>query len=166
MGDERSEREYWDDIMGSQQGIFGNDAPSVAGNSAMTEFANARAVPTPEGLAISLQCERDGRPQTVVAEYPELIAIKYGISPHIAYGQAVAQGHKIPYLNGPATQWGYDPNMKRWFPNAACRCGAPIQPRISVAEAESALRAAQAAPWIEVAIVTQLSNFCAKMAGR
>ena len=156
----------WDDVLNSQQGIFGNDAPTINGGSAMTEFATARTTPTEQGLVVEMMCESDGRMRSMTIEYPELVAIKYGIQPQAAYGHIVAQGKSVPFLTGQLTALGYDQKAKRWFPDGRCSCGAPLRPLISVAEAEGALRAAQAAPWIPVQTVNELSNHCARMAQR
>jgi len=163
MSDEKRFKDYWSDISEKQQGIFGE--ASLDGTSAMNEYNQAKTTVTPDGLEIRVHCENCGRQPAVTAEFPELIAIKYGLQPHVAYGPLIAQGRKI--LQGQATAWGFDPAKKMWFPDAKCSgCGWPVRPLISVGEAEAAIRAGQGSGWIPLAVVEQLSKYCFDLKSR
>lgn len=152
------ERFGWDDVVEGQRGIFGGAEASVTGRGAMDDWISARTQPTPEGLVIRLMCESCGTPREVTPEYAELIAIKYGLQPHVAFnGQGVL---KHPTL------WGFDQNHRAWFPDAKCPCGMALRPLITVAEAGKALDVAVNSGWIPLKFVQDLSRFCAQMQQR
>lgn len=148
------------DAIDHQQGIFDGAAPAINGASAMANYARAHTRPAQQGLIISFTCEGCGRPRDLVAEYPELIAIKYGLQPHVAY-----QGLQQRVVMNP-TAWGYDQQHRMWFPDGRCSCGWPARPLLSVTEAENALRLAQSSGWIPPQAVQQLSHHCDAMRQR
>lgn len=151
------DRHGWDDVVDGQRGIFGGAEASVTGRGAMDDWIQARTQPSKEGLVIHLMCESCGSRRTVTPEYPELIAIKYGLQPHVAWaGTGV--------LHTP-TVWGFDQRMNAWFPDAICpgACQQPLRPLITIAEADEALRRAQQSGWISPKTVQDMSKHCAAM---
>ena len=90
----------FDDIVDSEQGIFSDGNAGIVKESAMTQFSRAKPVPTPEGVLYEVMCENCG-PRKLAVEWPELVAVRQGISPHVAY-------HGQPILRGPPTVWGFD----------------------------------------------------------
>lgn len=145
----------FDDVIDAQRGIFGSAEASISGSSAMNDWSTPKSTPTEAGLAVDLQCEACGTPRRVTMEYPELIAIKYGLQP-----QAI-----LPRLNIQCSQWGYDPSNRMWYPDARCSCGMALRPMITVGEGDAALRIAQAQKWLKPEFVNQLSNVCDQARG-
>lgn len=155
MSDERDARDAWADVVETQRGIFGGAEAAISGKSAMEDWVSARTTPMAKGLKILFQCESCGHRLELVAEYPELIAIRAGLQPHVAF----PPGTRV--LIHP-TVWGFDRDQNAWFPDVKCPCGMPLRTFISVAEASAALVKAQDSAWISGQVVQQLSQHCAR----
>lgn len=150
----------FDDIVDAQQGIFANGAASIADESAMASHSMVKSRPTQEGLVYDLSCPYCGERKPIVVEWAELIAVRHGISPHIAY-----QGR--PVLKGPPTPWVFDPNEQGFFPDGAqdqrgmpCRCSNRIKLTITMQEIDGKLGAAQRNGLLNPEMVQQLSQLC------
>jgi hypothetical protein len=127
----------------------------------VSDYARAKVKPTENGMLIEMTCEGCGKGrQLVVAEYPELIAIKYGLQPHVAYAPLMQRGIKV--LVAPVA-WGYDQDHQAWFPDLKCGCGWPQRPLIAVQEATSVLNAALSRGWLATSDEKQLSMHCHQM---
>jgi hypothetical protein len=148
-------------IVEGQQGIFDAAQPALGGDSAMASYAKATTSPTREGLKIEFQCENCGNGRILVAEWPELIACKYGLQPHVAYGPLAQRG--IQVVQSPAA-WGYDQENQAWFPDLRCRCSWPSRPLVSLQEIEQMLRAAVSRGFLSQIDNKKLSDHCFAMA--
>lgn len=145
----------FDDIVDNQKGIFGSDCAGLCG-SAMDAFSQANGVPTPEGMVYEVTCENCG-PRKIVVEWPELIAIKSQISPHIAFQRA-------PNLVQQPTAWGFDARHQGWYPDVRCRsCNWQFRMMVSPVEVERAIRVAISQGWIPEAAFGQIMNLCAQV---
>lgn len=148
----------YDDIVDSQQGIFGDECSGICG-SAMSAFSKARGEPDQEGLIFEVVCENCG-PRKIIVEWPELVAVKFGISPHIAY-----QGQ--PGILQQPTQWGFDRNSQNWYPDIRCaKCQWQFRLMMSPGEVEGGLRAAVGKGYLPNQSYQQLAALCSGMKQR
>ncbi len=148
-----NEKYGFEDIMDSQRGIFGSDAASVASGSAMDAFQQAERVPTDAGMAYKVMCE-NGHPTQITVEWPELVAVKNMISPHIAY-----QGN--PKILQQPVAWGFDAHTQQWFPDVKCgQCGWPFRLMIPMSEIDSGIRYAIGKGLLPEMTARQLSGIC------
>jgi hypothetical protein len=131
----------YDDIIDAQQGIFGADCgglcPDVYDNR-----SKVQVFPGKDGVTFVFSCPRCHLTKQIVVEYPELLAIQFMMSPHIAYnGVGVLQ---VP------VEWSFDQEHKAWYPNVLCSsgtCGQPIPILITTQEANKLTQAAGANGW-------------------
>lgn len=145
----------YDDIIDSSKGIFGSDCAGLCG-SAMDAFSQANGNPTPEGVTYEVTCENCG-PRKIVVEWPEFIAIKNQISPHIAFQRA-------PQLVQSPTAWGFDARQQCWYPDVRCRsCNWQFRMMVHPGEVERSLRIALSQGWIQDAAFAQVSGLCQQM---
>jgi len=149
----------FEDIVDQQQGIFQDGSATIAAESAMTEFSKAKPHPAAEGMVYEVMCENCG-PRKIAVEWPEFVAIRQGISPHVAY-----QGQ--PVLRGPATPWGFDQTHQAWFPDIRCSsCQFQFRMMVTPSEIEQALGYATRRGWIALQAVQQLAQLCMAMKQR
>lgn len=154
-----SDKYGFEDIVDQEQGIFSDGSAGISTESAMTQFSKAKPEPNPEGIVYEVMCENCG-PRKIVVEWPELVAIRNGISPHVAY-----QGQSV--LRGPPTVWGFDQGTQRWFPDIRCgQCRWQFRMMVSMGEVDQGIRFATGKGWIQPAHVQQLSSLCAMVKQR
>lgn len=145
----------YDQIIDNQKGIFGADCAGLCG-SAMDAFSESQAVPDASGMMYEVTCENCG-PRKIVVEWPELVAIKNQISPHIAFQRA-------PNLVQQPTAWGFDQRQQCWFPDLRCRsCNWQFRLMVSPNEIERGLRYAISQGWLPEQAFAQISNLCAQV---
>lgn len=155
----------YDDFDGlmDNTGIFGSDTASM--DNALTEFDAIRTQPTPQGIQVDMTCRQSkltqakgcGMPIRLLIEYPEAVAVKYNVQPHLVFGQMGG------VLSKPV-EWRYSDDMGAFFPLEKCRCGALCAPHFTPAEAEAHLRVARERGWIDPASEQQLSKIAAQAA--
>ena len=145
----------FDDIVDNQKGIFGADCAGLCG-SAMDAFSQANGVPDPSGMMYEVTCENCG-PRKIVVEWPELIAIKNSISPHVAFQRA-------PSLVQNPTAWGFDQRHQCWYPDIRCRsCNWQFRMMVHPGEVERGLRLAVSQGWVPESAFAQISGICQQM---
>lgn len=152
-----SDKNHFDDMgdLDGQQGIFGG-ADAVTGRSAIDDVTRgARTQAQQDGYHIHHQCEGCGRHRDTIVEYPELIAVKYRVSPHLAY-----QGIRVPMMSGPLMQWGYDSQRDAWFPGQSCACNYGAKLLVTVSEATSVIDKALQRGWLPIDLYNQLAQRC------
>lgn len=108
-----SEIDQFDDVITQQRGIFGADAPGMT--PALSEHEAQRKVPGPEGVSVQFECARCGGRRLMMVEWPELIALRFGVPPAIAYQRAP---HGL--LRGAPLDWKWDANEQVWWPSMPC----------------------------------------------
>jgi hypothetical protein len=148
-----------ENIINGQKGIFGDDCAGLCGDSAMTAFSSAPRVTTPQGVIYDVVCENgDSGLTKILVEWPEIIAMKVNISPHLAFqGQ---QGY-------PQTQWGFDSKEQAWYPDVRCsRCNWPFRLMVSPGEIESNLRAGVSKGFLSDQDVQRIAQHCAMVRQR
>jgi hypothetical protein len=145
----------YEDIIDNSKGIFGSDCAGLCG-SAMDAFSDAAAKPDQAGMLYEVTCENCG-PRRIVVEWPELIAIKNQISPHIAFQRA-------PNLVRSPTAWGFDGRHQSWFPDIRCSsCNWQFRMMVSPGEVERGLRTAMSQGWITEPAYQQITGLCHQM---
>jgi len=113
---------------------------------------------TPQGCALTFECQGCGTPSQLMVEYPELVSMKYGVNPAIAF-------RGTQFVREP-TSWMYLPHENAWCPNQLkCRnCGFKFPLRIERGECERHLSEARSRGYINPAGEQQVSARCAQMA--
>lgn len=113
---------------------------------------------TPEGCALTFECQGCGTPTQLMVEYPELVAMKFGVNPAIAF-----QGTN--FVRTPSS-WMYLPHEDSWCPNQMkCRnCGFRFPVRVERMECERHLAAARSRGYIRPQGEKLVSQRCAQVA--
>lgn len=151
----KNEKYGFDDILDSQKGIFGSDCAGLCG-SAMDAFSEAKGTPDPQGMMYEVVCENCGN-RKIIVEWPEMVAIKHSISPHIAFQQ-------FPNVVRNATAWGFDQNNQCWFPDIRCSsCNWQFRMLVHPGEVERGLRFAVSKGWLSEQAYSQIANVCARV---
>jgi hypothetical protein len=137
------DHDNFSDLIGQSTGIFGGTDANIAGpEGGLQSFDKPSTTPTPQGVAVGMSCRGCGRPAQLMVEYPELVAIKYGVSPLYAF-----QGMSPPPLSEPI-EWRYSTSQQGWFPVKTCGwCHTLCAPIFSPEEAEAHLARARRNGW-------------------
>lgn len=141
------------DIINGNNGIFG--AESAAMEQGLANFDSARTVATADGVVVEMACRGCGRGVKLTLEYPELVAVKYNVAPHVAF-------HGKPNIVRNPVAWAYSPREQAWWPNYPCsHCRTPCAPLVTPEEAEKHLAKARRNNWIN----PQGEQYVASIAG-
>jgi hypothetical protein len=137
------EHDNFADLIHQSTGIFGGTDANIAGpEGGLQSFDKPTTTVTPEGVAVGMSCRGCGRPAQLVVEYPELVAIKYGVSPLIAY-----QGITPAPVREPI-DWRYSASQQGWFPVKTCAwCHTLCAPIFTPEEADAHLGRARRNGW-------------------
>jgi hypothetical protein len=135
------------DIINTQTGIFSGESAGI--EPGLQNFDRAQTVAKPDGVKIVMHCravagsgQGCGRAVEIDIEYPELVALKYGISPHAAF-----QGQ--PNVSAQPGEWRYNEREQAWFPLLACpNCRTLTLVFVTPEEAEKHLATARRQGWI------------------
>lgn len=141
------EYDAFGDIINTQNGIFAADQAQI--EPGLTKFDQASTVAQPDGVKVVKYCapvaqagQGCGRTQQLTIEYAELIAIKYGVSPHLAFSNA-------PQFMHDPCEWRYNPREQGWHPMVTCpNCATLLLVFITQDEAERHLAVARRHGWI------------------
>lgn len=151
------------DIIGRETGIFNGESAAIA--PALQDFDRATTTPMLEGVKVELHCHPIegqgmgcGSTRQLMLEYPELVAIAMGISPHMAFTQQDARMCGIQEL----VRWSHNPKTGQWWPDKRCACGTPLRAFITSDEAAAHLKRAGAAGWISPQGTAQVRNLVAQ----
>lgn len=129
------------DVINGNNGIFGSDTAAM--EQGLINFDTARTVGTAQGVVVEMACRGCGRGAKLLVEYPELVAVKYNVAPHIAF-------HGKPNILQNPVPWAYSPREQAWWPSYPCNhCRTPIAPLVTPEEAESHLAKARRNRWID-----------------
>lgn len=117
------------DVIQGSEGIFAGGMGAI--DDGLKQFDKANSEVRADGVLVEMQCRGCGRPKHLLVEWPEIIAIRCNISPHVAFSQ-------VQELQRFASPWrlAHGQNEPHWVPEgASCnRCGTLVQPMFSVAE--------------------------------
>jgi hypothetical protein len=114
--------------------------PGIFEGGGLNELERLSWKPVNEGIQFDFSCHSCGRPLGLVVEWEELVALKYGMPPAIAYQFTPAR------LRSPIT-WVADREDSCWRPDIVCRhCndGRGIPLMIGFTEPEMYLRSGRA----------------------
>ncbi|MCP4242344.1 MAG: hypothetical protein GY772_17455 [bacterium] len=153
----RTDYDAFGDVRNTQTGIFGSEQaglePALRNHDAVT------AKPTSEGLVLQMTCQGCGVPTHITAEWPEVVALKYGVNPVVAFRQ-----HRV--LSDP-TPWEFLPHEHAWRPALKCsRCSFNLPVRIEPHEPEKHLAAARRAGFINRTGEDQVSRIAASVSAQ
>ncbi len=144
------EYDSFGDVIDKQSGIFGTDAGGLS--DGLGEHDSTKTQATPGGVVVEMFCRGCGRPCRIVAEYPELVAVKYSVSPRMAFG-AMPNVIQVP------VEWLYSSVTGGWYPDEKCQqCRSPCNPHFTPNEAEQHLATARSKNWINPQGEQQLSQ--------
>jgi len=140
-----SQYDAFGDVINESNGIFSAEASNIAGrNGGLTAHDQAKTVPMQQGVMVIMNCRGCPRPLQITIEYPELVAIKYGVSPHEAFA-------RHPHIVQELTEWRYNPDQG-WWPVRVCPgCRNIAGPMFTFEEAEALLSNARRRNWIHTA---------------
>ena len=87
------------------------------GGGGLNEFDSVRSVLSKAGLLTEVACRSCGRRKQLMISYPEIIALRVGVSPAQAFG-------RVPQLQAHASPWQLVqlPEGLHWMPQGL-RCG-------------------------------------------
>lgn len=109
------------DVDADTQGVFG---PEQAGlRPGLKQLRTVHAVVQPDGIWMQFDCQVCGAPTVMLIEYPEMVALKYGINPVVAF-------RNYPDMLKSPTRWEFSPgndisNPTGWRPDIRCsQCNA------------------------------------------
>ena len=143
MSSSGEEFDRFGDVINGNNGIFGSDTAAM--EQGLVNFDTARTVATAQGVVVEMACRGCGRGVKLTIEYPELVAVKYNVAPHIAFqGQPNILQNPVP--------WAYSPREQAWWPHYPCNhCRTPCAPLMTPEEAEGHLAKARRNRWIDTA---------------
>lgn len=153
----------FNDVTAGAFGIFG--AEQAALDAGLKRHDSVQAIPTQHGVIMQFSCQGCGRPTQLTVEWPEMIAIKYGVNPVMAYQQ-------YPQALQEPVRWEWmqnhpDPRKREfaWRPDLKCRhCQYWYPLRVERTEPEKYLAAGRAAGFVNQQLEGQLSQICAAVA--
>lgn len=153
--------EHWDQFedLRDPGGIFSSSMAGEKGG--LREFDSVKDQVTGDGVVIEMMCRGCGRSKQVLITWPEVVALRCGMSPSIPYRQH-PQLHEYGYVWRPAhEQPGY------WVPDGShCDgCGLPVQPLVTTAECTKALIRAKQQGALNAEQEQQLGAICMAMRG-
>ncbi len=153
----------FEDVIGSYHGVFGDTEPGL--DPGLKKYETVQAKPTQQGVVFQLTCQGCGKPTQMLVEWPEMVALKYGVNPAIAF-----RAHPAILSNPTRWEWlgvakGDRSPEQAWRPEIRCRhCDFHFPLRVSSAEPERFLAAARRAGFINQAGEQQVSQIAAQYA--
>ena len=148
-----SNRNDWDtfqDVIEASNGVFD-------GSVGLKNHDSVKPFVTPQGVALQFECQGCGNPKKLIVEYPEMIALKYGVNPEIAF-------RGIPGVLDEPTRWEFLPAEQSWRPDRRCPGCFWFPIRIDPQEPERYLQMARRRGYINPAVEQKLSAIAAKAA--
>ena len=110
------------------------------------------------GVELKFDCQSCGMPILLVVEYPEIVALKYGVNP------AVAFRFKKVMATEP-TSFEFLPHQNGWLPKTHCHaCNKPVEIVVEPHEPENYLKGARRRGFINAQGEHQISQLCAQVA--
>lgn len=134
------------DVVDGSAGIFDGSTTGIAGTQGgLNSFDSPTTTSRQDGVAVGMQCRGCGRPVEMLVEYPELVCVRYGVSPHLVfqlYPQLRSQVREV-------TEWQYSQANQGWAPVQTCAsCRTWVPPIFTPEEAERLLAKARRSGWL------------------
>lgn len=144
------------DVVDSSAGIFDGSTTGIAGTQGgLTSFDSPTTTSRQDGVAVGMQCRGCGRPVEMLVEYPELVCIKYGISPHLVFQLYPQLRRHVQQV----TEWQYSQANQGWAPMQPCAsCRTWVPPIFTQEEGERLLAKARRSGWITSAGEKEMSD--------
>jgi hypothetical protein len=140
------------DIINTTQGVFGDNSAGL--DPGLSKHDSVDVGVTGEGAVFEFTCPGCGRSRQLVIEYPELVALKYRISPHMAF-----QGQGRAYCQD-ASVWRWVKDEHKWGLQMKCNlCPYHYPLRLSPAEPEAILGKARRASLINPVAEQQVMQY-------
>ena len=144
------------DVTYSEQGIFGTGFGGT--DSALDENERVRHKLVREGVEYTFRCPGCGMTTKLTLEWPELVALKFGLNPALVFQ------HNRGFVDKPMS-WSPDKDERAWKPDARCeKCNYYYGLRISPDEPERRLKAARRARLINPNGERAVTQLCQQMA--
>lgn len=148
------------DVLENENGIFAESDGRVAYESVRRQYL-------PTGLRVEVHCAGCGYPRHVDISWPELISIKYDISPSDAFGNH-------PQLRQHAERWANTSGVQHrgvhhaWYPaDLRCRCGETFnRPHITPGECDQHLSEMRRNGWLHPQAEKGIAQHCLGMRQR
>jgi len=153
-----SDYDGFGDVINGSSGIFGAEQAGLI--PGLKAHDSVHVKPTREGVVFQLSCQGCGKATHLTVEWPELVALKYGVDPAIAF-----RGH--PRIIPNPTSWRWRPEDQAWSPNIKCSGHSCywIPLRIDFSEPEKYLKVARREGYINQRGEQLVSQIAAKAAG-
>jgi hypothetical protein len=146
----------FEDVIGDYNGVFG--ATEAGLDPGLKKHEDVQVKTTKHGVVFQLSCQGCGKPTQMTVEWPEMVALKYGVNPAIAF-----RGHSGMIQN--PTRWEFRPDEQAWRPDMQCRhCQFHIPLRVSPAEPERFLAAGRRSSYINPQGEQQVAQIAAAAA--
>jgi hypothetical protein len=158
MGNEKDDLGSYDsfgDVVTGHQGIFDG-----FGGQALKTHDSVHSEITPDGLVLEFYCHGCGKPRQMVVEYPELVALKYGVNPAVAFqGQTKILAQPV--------NWRFIAKENSWRPDMTCDgCDFHLFVRIAPGEPAKQIEAARQRGFLNPQVEQQLSQIASQSAQR
>lgn len=132
--------------------------------AAIQHLRRARTTPTAAGLFIEMPCGRCGFSVALTLDWPEVVSLKYGISPD-RWLRAAPGDTIVGWSYGQdKNQAGQPVGPPSWRPNLQCKCGGHYPLRVRPDEPENWLKTARASRMLDPRIEASVSQQAAQMA--
>ena len=149
--------------------IIDKNSGGCLGGEGLTAHESLRHQYQAEGLVVEVHCTGSttggcGKPKHMTIMWPELIAIKYDVSPHEAFAGVAPQF---------ASEWrvaqsrpGMPAIKHSWYPvgQNCSRCGEMIAPLVEPGECEGHLKQMRRSGWMSPEQEKQMSQHCFALA--
>jgi hypothetical protein len=134
-----SDWDNFDDIVHGSMGIYGDDTAAL--DHGLVRLDSVTTHPTQQGVALEFRCHGCGKTRRLTLDYPEIVALKNQMSPHIAFGpQAPPQLRQVQVTD--PTNWTWR-GHEGWGLNMRCdKCPYHYSVRMSADEPDKILRSA------------------------
>lgn len=146
-----------------EQEQFGGSLVGAGIQEGWGAHRTVHAQPQREGLIFQFECSICGTITLLQAEWPEMVALKYGVNPTVAFRQ-------LPNLLKEPTDWAFQKNENGeagWRPDVKCTsCPAKLDLLIEPHEPERYLAAARRAGFINPQGEQQISQICSQIAAQ
>jgi hypothetical protein len=152
-----NDEETFNDVIDAQRGIFGADAPGLA--PALANHDGHRKSPSADGMQIMFECSRCGGRRSLMVEWPELVAMRFGVPPGFAYQRTPG------IMRGVVLDWKWDAQDQVWWPELTCPgCHRRLLTGVSPAEIESSLTAGRSRGWLPEQAFQQFAQIASQAA--
>lgn len=113
------------------------------------------------GCDTVFNCPSCGVPIKITIEWPEIVAMKYGVNPYHIYSQAQFSG----LISGQPISWKFVPNEQAWTPEMKCSvCNWASGLRVKPQELEPWLNEGRRRGFINFNAERDISTLCDRMA--